>query len=85
MHFTQLRCLSDWRLDRLLALVAIGKARSALLSLEQILIALSDIIVQLELTDPMNLLLHVFGFNYVLREDGLAEVMAQQVASMGDL
>ena len=46
---------------------------------------LSDIIVQLELTDPMNLLLHVFVFDYVLREDGLAEVMAQQVASMGDL
>ena len=46
---------------------------------------LSDIIVQLELTDPMDLLLHVFGFDYVLRKDGLAKVMAEQVSSMGNL
>ena len=46
---------------------------------------LSDIIVQLELADPVNLLLHVFSFDYVLREDGLAKVMAEQVSSMSNL
>ena len=46
---------------------------------------LSDIIVQLELTHPMDLLFHVFGFDYVLREDGLAKMMTEQVTSIGNL
>ena len=46
---------------------------------------LTDVIVQLELTDPVNFFLHVFGLDYVLREDGLAEVVAEQVTGMSNL